>query len=800
MNPHRISKTASLALVLPLLLLAPAGANTLLFKDNFDTADTNNFDGAPLTGRLTGTLATTVFPRSAKAQQTIAGNQLSMVRTANGSGRIRFQTTGGWQNWAAGTAGTTILADGGFRVEFDWTPPDLTAQDWVALNIGHSGQSVTEPAVRVNDGATDYGILFRNNGQGVRFDNGSSPGNTVAYPSVAGVRHIVIDVGFLSFADGTTVSTKSTLNGLQVATDSFTWDGNAGVINIELEGLQNGQKIDNFSISTLPPEFLVNLAPNSFVSGADQGHQIGVLTGSTLAGGIEPTTFTLVTGTGDTHNSRFQIVGDSLEVGSYDFTQDPAGSTYSVRVRGVGSTSGGVLEKVVTLSLIKDDDDDGLLDAWELQFAPNLAALTGLVSGPGPGAGTGDFDNDGIPDLQEFIYSNGLYPGMNPVLADSDADGLNDSDEISGTAGLRPATNPVRADTDLDGLSDLVESNSGTFLNASDSGSNPTRPDTDGDGARDGFEVSRGSIPVSFDSRPTLPTGFALVPLTDDASSGISTTKTYTHTVSGAQALSINGVAFQELNTLLTPPNFSWQKVAPGNKNFVANNNNNWNPATGGLTGSGLLNLFDSFVYTDGGSPGQYQTYTLGGLTPGALYQVRLYIRPWNVTGGSGRPIDMSFTNGASVAQPFGGLMEDRPGLVLNNDNNHSAYYLSYTYVAQTTELVIKAEVHASSLDTPQGASGNFHLYGLSNEVVPPAGDVLAITSFAWNNSGEFVINFKGASSTTYQVMKSSNLVTPFGPLTIPLTATTDAGGVGQAIIPSSEASEPSEFYRIQTQ
>ena len=431
MNPNRISKQAALALSLSLLLAAPVAANTLLYKDNFDAADTNNLDTAPLTGRLTGTLAATVFPRSAIVLQTIAGNQLSMIRTGIGSGRIRFQTTAGWHNWAAGTEGTTTLADGGLRVEFDWTPPDLTAQDWIALNFGHS---VTEPTLRVNDGSTDYGIILRNNGQGARFDNGSSTGNTVAYPAVAGVRHVVIDIGFLSFADGTAVSTKTTVNGLQVATDTVDWNGNGGVIHIEQESLQNGQKIDNFSIATLPPEFQVSLAPSAFVSGADQGSQVGILTGSTLSGGTEPTVFTLVAGTGDTHNSRFQITGDSLEVGTYDFTLDPAGSTYSVLVRGVGSTSGGVLEKVLTLSLIKDDDNDGLLDIWELQFAANLAALTALEFGPGPGAGTGDFDGDGFTDLEEFNYSNGLYPGMNPVLADSDADGLSDSAAASTNA------------------------------------------------------------------------------------------------------------------------------------------------------------------------------------------------------------------------------------------------------------------------------------------------------------------------------------------------------------------------------
>lgn len=39
-------------------------------------------------------------------------------------------------NFASGAAGAQILADGGFRFEFDWTPLNNTTDDWVCLNVG----------------------------------------------------------------------------------------------------------------------------------------------------------------------------------------------------------------------------------------------------------------------------------------------------------------------------------------------------------------------------------------------------------------------------------------------------------------------------------------------------------------------------------------------------------------------------------------------------------------------------------------------------------------------------------------
>ena len=68
-------------------------------------------------------------------------------------------------------------------------------------------------------------------------------------------------------------------------------------------------------------------------------------------------------------------------------------------------------------------------------------------------------------------------------------------------------------------MSDGAESNSGTFVDAGDTGTDPTVADTDGDGVDDFTEVCNGSDPTDITS--FLPAGLAAVRLTDDAGSGI---------------------------------------------------------------------------------------------------------------------------------------------------------------------------------------------------------------------------------------------------------------------------------------
>jgi hypothetical protein len=222
-------------------------------------------------------------------------------------------------------------------------------------------------------------------------------------------------------------------------------------------------------------------------------------------------------------------------------------------------------------------------------------------------------------------------------------------------------------------------------------------------------------------------------PLTTDASSGISTSNTYTHAIAGSRATTVNGVNFQLLNATTTPANFNW--VSTGGKNEIVGNLNTWVPANGGVVGpglhsAGLTGLLDSFTYAGAGAdPGGSQTFTLSGLIVGTTYDARLYIRSWD-SGGSGRPIALTFTNGAEV-DPAPVSPEDRPGTILGTGNQDQALYVNYRYTALTSDLIINAAVPAGS---PVG-SGSFHMFGVTNQVIPEpctaASLVLALGLFA---------------------------------------------------------------------
>lgn len=95
---------------------------------------------------------------------------------------------------------------------------------------------------------------------------------------------------------------------------------------------------------------------------------------------------------------------------------------------------------------------------------------------------TADEDGDGMPTAWEL--ANGLNPKINDASADPDGDLLNNAAERT------RQTDPRVADTDGDGLTDNVETGTGIWVSATNTGSNPLLADTDGDGLTDGFEVN----------------------------------------------------------------------------------------------------------------------------------------------------------------------------------------------------------------------------------------------------------------------------------------------------------------------
>jgi hypothetical protein len=247
----------SALLFLPVLCLAPLSAGAaVLFSDNFNAPDTNNLDGSSQAGRRSGTNPA-IQVRSSWIQHGIASNQLNFLFAGGNTGRVRFHndldnntaTAETWHDWAAGE-GSAITAAGGLRVEFDWIAGNTSSANWVSFNMGHNGEGV-EPGFRVNDPSNDIGILFRFNGATEIFDNGVNLGAGGSATPVLGLRHILIDYQFNSFAEGSPVTVSAWESGTNVYNGTFAWSGNAGQLFMELETLEN-TLIDNLSISTIP--------------------------------------------------------------------------------------------------------------------------------------------------------------------------------------------------------------------------------------------------------------------------------------------------------------------------------------------------------------------------------------------------------------------------------------------------------------------------------------------------------------------------------------------------------------------
>ncbi|MDO6422645.1 hypothetical protein [Saccharophagus degradans] len=175
-----------------------------------------------------------------------------------------------------------------------------------------------------------------------------------------------------------------------------------------------------------------------------------------------------------------------------------------------------------------DTDLDGLPDAYEAQYIfldPHSPQGSSIDA-------QGDFDNDGLSNIREFLT------GANPEERDSDLDGLIDGED------KWPVNAAYDLDVDGDGLPDNWEYQYGTdvfIANAhSDSdydqlsaieeftlGTNPELRDTDGDGWDDGYEHFPLDPRYTFDSdRDGMPDeyeykfGFSSHDMSDGGSDG----------------------------------------------------------------------------------------------------------------------------------------------------------------------------------------------------------------------------------------------------------------------------------------
>ena len=156
-----------------------------------------------------------------------------------------------------------------------------------------------------------------------------------------------------------------------------------------------------------------------------------------------------------------------------------------------------------TVEVLEDSDGDGLPDTLPSDYDPNNPDSPGLVEDLDDDAdGTLDADevNDGTNPTNPDTDGDGMCDGPNAVggvctagpdafpldpSADTDTDGDGMPDTIDGSSTSVPPL-VEDEDDDGDGLDDVNETDTGLYVDATDTGTDPLDPDTDNDGICDG--------------------------------------------------------------------------------------------------------------------------------------------------------------------------------------------------------------------------------------------------------------------------------------------------------------------------
>ncbi len=494
-----------------------------------------------------------------------------------------------------------------------------------------------------------------------------------------------------------------------------------------------------------------------------------------------------------------------------------------------------------------DTDGDSLSDGWEILYNLNptddgLDADKNPIPG-NPNGAVGDPDGDNVPNDKEFSG------GTNPRNSDSDGDSYSDFAENGGGTWIdetSTGTDPANADTDGDGIDDGNENPDTGVPGGPIYDTDPNLADTDGDGDADKSEIVAGSDPtddtivMDMDgdgytkateiAAGTLPDDPASFPRPaanqfwldfDNADTPNPQPGFLSYSASHEVAESFTRHAYSVFGTTvgLTPswpdttdnrvmqmydrgdPQILWSgDLRPLVRDWIGSDtrtDSGGNGAFDGTTGTPtrlvltldglpadtytwrsfhhdvekIHGMFLVEVSTDGGS-----TFApVAGTLPGGTFPMT------SSTGGATPPADMLYRGFAN------------PGSLSPNDLPST---IGFTFTADGAHDV---QIRFTPYTTAQVHRAFFTLDGfqLSGATMPPP--PVRIIAAAFNTSGNFLIDFQGDKNATYEVMKSPDLSTgSFAPLATPLTVTTNGVGIGQAIVPASETTTPSTFFRLE--
>lgn len=241
MKPLR--KTLSLALLFS-LPIGTCGAATLLFSENFND-EPGNYNGGTGTDTNVGGIGLLQSTGTAQGSNTAkTAWQFSSGGNGGGSNGLRFGAEGGY-NWATGANAALIIADGGFSISYDFDLAGLgDADDWMSVRVGNGPENTG-----IDNPSVDFGVLTRGDSRMETFESGV--GNGYGTMSAAAPHNFKLVYAFNSWAAGSVVNFTGFVDGVQIATDTFTWNGTDNV-KIVFGGRVDGSLTDNIQISTIP--------------------------------------------------------------------------------------------------------------------------------------------------------------------------------------------------------------------------------------------------------------------------------------------------------------------------------------------------------------------------------------------------------------------------------------------------------------------------------------------------------------------------------------------------------------------
>lgn len=193
-------------------------------------------------------------------------------------------------------------------------------------------------------------------------------------------------------------------------------------------------------------------------------------------------------------------------------------------------------------------------------------------------------------------------------------------------------------------------------------------------------------VPMAFNTSVEAVTYNGAVIFNNDATSGISSSKTYTHRLdignSSTAGSTVNGV------------NLIDSGVSGANYTLAGTTAQTQSANTGVTVGGGTDFMLRDFRY-NGVANGGDSSLTLTGLTPGTTYEARVYFRQFS-----------AFNRSHTVRLLNG---DEGSAVTFNPDAANQAGYLSFTYTANEATTVIDF--------IKANPSGSWHHYAFTNEV-----------------------------------------------------------------------------------